>query len=331
MSNTPLDSLHTIPLPVPFPGLDAVNVYLADGDPLTLFDTGLRWKPGREALETGLGALGYRIEDIGRIIVSHSHVDHFGLAGQIIARSGAEIWSHPYNIPWMADLMGERAKYRDFYLKLYGEGGVPRDILEQVFAILQGFSEWVDNVTVTHAIDDGDTLEMAGHHWQVLHTPGHSQGVICLYQPDTRVLLSSDHLLPKISSNPIVEPPQAGQERPRKLMIYIEQLKRIAAMNVSVALPGHGEPIDDHRALVAERLAFHEQRAEQVLDALGDGERTLFELAQVLFPRLDAVNAFLSFSEVLGHLDILEVTGRARQIRRDGLVYWQEEPLTHAR
>jgi glyoxylase-like metal-dependent hydrolase (beta-lactamase superfamily II) len=331
VSNTVLDSLHTISLPVPFPGLDAVNVYLAEGDPLTLFDTGLRWQPGQDALEAGLDVLGYRIEDIQRIIVSHSHVDHFGLAGQIVARSGAEVWSHPYNIPWMADLLGERAKYRDFYLKIYGEGGVPRDMLEQVFAILQGFGEWVDSVTVTHAIDDGDTLEMAERRWQVLHTPGHSHGVICLYQPETGVLLSSDHLLPGISSNPIVEPPEAGQERPRKLMIYIEQLKRIAAMDVSVALPGHGEPIDDHCALVAERLAFHEQRAKHVLAALDNGKRTLFELTQLLFPRADSVNAFLALSEVLGHLDILEMAGQVRQIDRDGLVYWYQEPLAHAR
>ncbi len=323
MSNTPLDSLHVIPLPVPFPGLEAVNVYLAEGDPLTLVDTGLRWPPGQRALEAALQSLGYRFEDIARIIISHSHVDHYGLAGRIVARSGAEIWSHPYNTPWMADLAGERTRYRDFYLQTYGEGGVPEDMLEQVFAILQGFSEWEDSITVTHPITDGDALEIAGHRWQALHTPGHSNGVICLYQPDTRVLISSDHLLPTISSNPVVEPPPEGGERPRKLIIYIEQLKRIAAMDVAVALPGHGDPIWDVRALVAERLAFHARRAGQVLGALDGGERTLFELAQILFPKMDIVNAFLALSEVLGHLDILEMEGRARQVRRDGLVYWR--------
>lgn len=323
MSGLALESIHAISLPVPFPGLETVNVYLAEGERLTLFDTGLRWQPGQEALEAGLEALGYCIEDIERIIVSHSHIDHFGLAGRIVNLSGAEVWSHPYNTPWMADLVGERAKYRDFYLQMYGEGGVPREMLEQVFAVLQGFGEWVDGVVVTHSIDDGDELEMAGCSWRVLHTPGHSSGVICLYQPDTCVLLSSDHLLPKISSNPIIEPPPEGNARVRKLMIYIEQLKRIAEMDVTVALPGHGDPIHDHRVLVAERLIFHERRAEQIMAVLAGGERTLFELTQALFPGVNSVNAFLAFSEVLGHLDILEARGRVRQARRDGLVYWQ--------
>jgi glyoxylase-like metal-dependent hydrolase (beta-lactamase superfamily II) len=325
VSNTPLDSLHVIALPIPFPGLETVNVYLAEGDPLTLFDAGLRWPPSQQALEAGLDSLGYRFEDIGRIIVSHSHVDHYGLAGRIVARSGAEVWSHPYNIPWMADLAGEREKYRDFYQRTYGEAGVPEKMLEQVFTVLQGFSEWVDSVAVTHPVGDGDSLNMAGHRWQVLHTPGHSNGVICLYQPETRVLLSSDHLLPTISSNPIVEPPPEGSERPRKLLVYIEQLERIAAMDVAVALPGHGEPIHDTRALIAERIAFHERRAAQVLAALANGGRTLFELSQTLFPKMDFVNAFLALSEVLGHLEVLEVGGKVRQVRRDGLIYWQAE------
>ena len=323
MTTTPLDSLHVIPLPTPFPGLGAVNVYLAEGDPLTLVDTGLRWEPGEQALEAGLAALGYRIEDIGRIIVSHSHVDHFGLAGHIVARSGAEIWSHPYNAAWMADLHGERTKYRDFYMRLYEEAGVPAAMMKQIFAILLGFSEWVDGGEVTHPIGDGDRIEMAGYSWQALHTPGHSNGVVCLYQPDTRVLLSSDHLLPTISSNPIVEPPPEGGERPRKLMLYIEQLRRIAAMDIAVALPGHGEPILDHRTLIAERLAFHEARADEVAAALAGGERTLYEVTQVIFPDMDLVNAFLTLSEVLGHLDILEAVGRARQVRRGAVVYWQ--------
>ena len=147
---------------------------------------------------------------------------------------------------------------------------------------------------------------------------------MCFYQPQRRILLSSDHLIAEISSNPITEPPdRPGQKRPRRLVEYMRQLERVAALEVDLTLPGHGAPIDDHRALVAQRLAFHRQRADRILKALDDGELTLYAITQPLFPDLRGLDMFLALSEVLGHVDLLEQEGRVERLDRDGVTYWR--------
>jgi glyoxylase-like metal-dependent hydrolase (beta-lactamase superfamily II) len=172
---------------------------------------------------------------------------------------------------------------------------------------------------------DGDCLLMAGRNWQVLSTPGHAGGLVCFFEPKSRILLSSDHLIAKITSNPIVEPPAPGQsERPKRLLEYLEQLERVAALDPLVAYPGHGEPITDVTGLVTERIAFHERRADRVLQRLAQGPRTVYELVQELFRSdLPPVHLFLGLSEVQGHLDLLACQKRAQCIASGSICRWQ--------
>src|SRR4051794_10540083 len=110
--------VHGLSLPTPFP-IGAVNVYLVEGDPLTLVDSGPKADVSRAALEAGLAGLGYRVEDLRRIIITHHHVDHMGLAAEIAGRSGAEIWTHPYNLPWMADHATQQQSSAPFYADVW--------------------------------------------------------------------------------------------------------------------------------------------------------------------------------------------------------------------
>src|ERR1700730_1129489 len=103
------DCLHCLSLPTPFP-VGPVNAYLIEGDPLTLIDTGPKADVSRQALETALASLGYRVEDLRRVIITHHHVDHCGLAAEIVRRSGAALWTHPYNVPWLADYAAQQQR-----------------------------------------------------------------------------------------------------------------------------------------------------------------------------------------------------------------------------
>jgi glyoxylase-like metal-dependent hydrolase (beta-lactamase superfamily II) len=174
---------------------------------------------------------------------------------------------------------------------------------------------------------------LAGREWQVIHTPGHSAGLVCLYEPQSRVLLSSDHLLRDISSNPVVEPPPPGQVRRAKSLVgYLGQLRRVAAMDVSVAWPGHGERIYVVPELVSQRVEFHAQRAELILRSFAGQETTTFQITSKLFPALDPLNFFLAISEVLGHLELLQSEGRISCTERDGVIVWQKQDfLQHSR
>src|SRR5262249_31987548 len=124
-------SIHGLSIPTPFP-VGPVNVYLGEGEPLTLVDTGPKADVSREALEAALAGLGYRIEDLRRLIITHHHADHMGLAAEIVTRSGAAVLAHPYSVPWLTDFAAQQARSRPFYDKLWTLAGVPAAILVQM-------------------------------------------------------------------------------------------------------------------------------------------------------------------------------------------------------
>jgi len=315
--------LHAIALPTPFPVGD-VNVYLAEGEPLTLVDTGPRYEPARQALHEGLAALGYAPADLDVIVLTHPHSDHCGLAAELAAASGARVLTHPLNVSQLADYAAERTRRLAFYAALLAEAGVPHEVVASIDSIRRGYGRFAEPVTPDGMLEEGMVLSLGGEKWRVLHTPGHTSGLICLYQPERRLLLSSDHLLRDVSSNPFVEPPlETGGARPRPLLDYIAQLQRVVEMDVALALPGHGPPIDRPRELVAERMAFHQARAAALLARLQQGPATVYELTLALFPHLDPINRFLAVSEVMGHLDLLEAQGQVMSRCEGSLRIWQ--------
>lgn len=317
--------LHCLSLPTPFP-VGPVNVYLAAGEPLTLIDAGPKDDATRAALETGLSALGHRVEDLRRVILTHHHADHIGLAAEIAARSGAEVLTHPYNLPWLADYPGARRRFSPFYRQIWEQGGVPDEIVSAMDRAAESVGRWLDPFPHARPVEEGERLHFAGRDWLVFHTPGHAGGLICLWEAESRVLLSNDHLIRDISSNPVMEPPPIGQgPRPRRLVEYLREMQRMAALDPAVAFPGHGEPIHDVRNLVGQRVAFHRRRAEKILAALNGRSLTLWELTQPLFPRLrTGIDFFLGLSEVQGHLDLLEAEQRLETEQRNGLVRWKQ-------
>jgi len=326
--DTGIEHLHAIELPTPFP-VGPVSVYLADGpgEPLTLIDTGPLNPETAAALRAGLTRLGYAPSNLERIVVSHAHVDHFGLARDLVDASGAEVWTHPWNIGAVGEFESDRDRRISFYAGLLIEAAVPSGVMRSVGTITGGMKAYSRPVAVTETLDEGSILRLAGRDWQVLHTPGHASGLICLYEPGSGTLLSSDHLLAGISSNPVVEPPPPGEiERPRSLVLYRQSLRRVAAMDISIALPSHGPAIHDVAGLVAKRMAFHERRLERVMDALHAGAHTTWEVTETLFPDRPPLDTFLAVSEVVGHLDVLEIAGKIVAERHDGTVVWR--PVT---
>ncbi len=315
--------LRVLSIPTPFP-VGPVNVYLAEGDGLTLIDVGPRFEPAREALQKALAEHGYTLRDVRRLIITHAHSDHCGLAGEVAEVSGAEVLTHPANFPLLADYADERERRLAFYADLMRESGMPPEEILLVDRLRRGMGRFAAPVEPAGALEEGDTIRLGDEDWRVLHTPGHAGGLICLYQPQRRLLLSSDHLLRDISSNPIVEPAERkGEERPRRLAQYLAQLQRVAEMPVDLALPGHGPFITDVPGLVAQRMEFHEARSCQVREALQNGPCTAYSISLSLFPSLDPVNRFLAVSEVIGHLDLLELRGEAVSEVKEGVRLWR--------
>jgi glyoxylase-like metal-dependent hydrolase (beta-lactamase superfamily II) len=318
---TTTSNLHPIVIPTPFP-VGPVNVYLLDGPELALVDTGPNTGEAMATLRKGLAAHGYAVADIRHLVITHAHPDHYGLAAQTAAESKARVYSHRFNLEFLAGDQMETGNWRLYYALLLLQSGVPLSVLEGMGKDVGAAVPYSQPVGIDVALDDGNVLTLGDSSWEVIHTPGHARGHICLYNRESGDLLSGDHLLRDISSNPILEPPLPGEtERPRSLVQYLCSLERVAVLEVAVAWPGHGAIITDHRELIAQRVRFHRRRADQIAALLAGRPQTAYEIATILFSALQGMQAFLAVSEVIGHLDILEQEGRVASGLRDGILF----------
>lgn len=292
----------------------------------TLIDTGPNDPDTIAALRAQLIERSLDLSDIRRIVITHAHVDHFGLAAQIVAESGAMVYAHPRNLGWLTDFENEVERRGDFYRAVFAASGAPRELAEGTGQGLRWMRQYGASIPLEKfvAIDEGDSIELGGDKWSVLFTPGHANGLVCLFDPKSHTLLSNDHLLRDVTSNPILEPPVRGDEaRPRALVNYIASLNRTLQLDVKIALPGHGEPIENVHTLIAGRLAFHRSRLDVIEAHVHKGAATVYELTNLLFPKLKSLDVFLGLSEVIGHLDVLEEQARVVHTTREGV--WRYE------
>jgi glyoxylase-like metal-dependent hydrolase (beta-lactamase superfamily II) len=319
---TVLPSLHQIELPTPF-AVGPVNAYLFEGDPLTLIDCGLNSDRCFETLVSAVESLGHSMDEIGRLVITHHHVDHLGGAQRVVEASGAEVIAHPYTVPFLEAPLAVRERSRNYTDVAFRQGGVPQtiiDLLDQVDTYLVTLT---GKVNVTCTVDEGDTLSLGEGEWQVLHTPGHAGGMICLYDPASKVIMTADHILRNVSSNPLIEAPEPGHQRPHRLLDYMRELGRVAALDTRIGYAGHGEPVTDIPGLVAQRLEHHRQRAEKIFSLFEGKPRTLYEVTRLMFPDKPDHESYLTLSEVVGHFDLLERDGRlVRNMGSNGVMTW---------
>lgn len=320
---TALPDIFQIALPTPFQ-IGDVNTFLIEGDPLTLLDCGVNSDDSYAALKTYLGELGHSVEEIGQVIISHHHTDHMGAIERIVQASAAEVLAHPYTIPFLETPHAIRARNRSFTDVAFRQAGVPQHILDVLDEVDDYFESMMSSASVARTLDEGDTISVGARDWDIYHMPGHAGGMIVLFDPASRIMLASDHILAHISSNPLIEAPDPGQKRPRRLIDYMHHLRRAAGLNPSVAYTGHGDPVTNIRELVDKRLEMHRRRADKVLSLFEGEPLTLYDLTVKMFPRVPERESYLTLSEVLGHLDVLEVEGRVeRDFRADGILYWK--------
>lgn len=304
------DFVRTITLPTPFP-VGPVNVYLVKRDPVTLIDTGPQTDEAWEALTAGLARAGLKVADIRRVLLTHGHQDHFGLALRISDLSGAQ-------------LLGGRLDREQFRMRRN-----PKLLLDSLARADFGLGpRLVVMLAVTHVdhfatpLAEWDELSggerLPGDGWSVLvrSTPGHTAGSLTFEIPEAGVLFTGDTVLRDVTPNAIVdEDPEHPGEAFRSVTRYFETLEAIGRSNAASSfLTGHGRPIPDfpeHREKVRRKYA---RRIRDIVRLLGTSPRTVRELVVALFPDVEAANVFLAYSEILGFLMYLEDQGRVERI-----------------
>ncbi|MBS2029390.1 MAG: MBL fold metallo-hydrolase [Deltaproteobacteria bacterium] len=325
MSEALLDELgcFRIAVPVPFPAAGGpVNVYAFrdEGGGLALFDAGIKSEDGEKAVRDGLAAHGFSTRDVKRIFVSHGHIDHFGFASTIQRESNCHIFVHKLDAAKVLEAtrhMRDSEPYARYLAKL----GLDEKQIHSVKKgsdYAQGFADGLHDI---RELQGGETLQFEKCRLEVMHLPGHTPGLICLWDAEHQVLFADDHLLQRISPNPLIElGPNGEDDKFRALVTYLESARRAQRLPAKLVCPGHGEPFVGHDQLVEKLLGFYEKRQAKLLGALGEKPHTALELVGALFGRIYPNELFLQLSEVVGNLEVLEEQKRiARSF--DGTVY----------
>ena len=311
--------IRCLPVPTPF-AVGRVNVYLVEDDPLTLVDTGPNSGTSLTTLEAALAEHGHRVEDLERIVVTHQHIDHIGLVQILADRSGAEVVALEALKPWLETYREGMEAEDAFSEAIMARNGIPQDVRMALRSVSVAFRAWGAAATVTQTVRDGDTIEFADRSWTVHHRPGHTPSDTVFHDAQRAELIAGDHLIRHISSNPLISRPLGGgdaTERPQALVIYMQSLAQTREMELTRVLPGHGEEIHDHRDLIDERFRMHERRARKMLKLIAERPRTAYELAQAMWGNVAVTQAYLTLSEVLGHVDLLLNDGQVAEITDD--------------
>ena len=312
--------IHCLPIPTPF-AVGRVNTYLVEDDPLTLVDSGPNSATSLTTLEGALAERGRKVEDLERIVITHQHIDHIGLVQILADRSGAEVVALKGLKPWLAQYRDGMEADDAFAEAIMARNGIPEDVRMALRSVSSAFRAWGAAATVTSTVREGDTIGFADRTWTVHHRPGHSPSDTVFHDAERGELIAGDHLIKHISSNPLISRPLDGGAgaRPQALVIYLESLAQTRAMDLARVLPGHGEEIRGHRPLIEERFRLHERRARKLLGLIAERPRTAYELAQAMWGNVAVTQAYLTLSEVLGHVDLLRNDGHVTEVEDDGV------------
>ncbi|WP_254525633.1 MBL fold metallo-hydrolase [Natrinema caseinilyticum] len=320
-----MDTLERVPIPTPF-SVGRVNCYLFTGAGLTVVDPGPATEEASEELRTALARIDSRIADVDRVLITHPHMDHFGLAGRIVEESGAQVFAHEDAATQLSDPIGYFEREQQFFEPFLLSMGMPADTVDTVLELPEPYTNYQDPVAVTDEVAEGDVVDI-GVDLECISTPGHAPGSMCYYAAAEDAMLTGDHVLPDITPNPLLTlVPGTDDERTRSLPTYLESLRHVLAMDVSVGYGGHGDPMPDLEAPIRETISHHQDRKERIAGLVADDEpATAYEIMKAMFPDLPATEMFPGMSEVIGHLDLLEDEGRVVIEESDGVKRYELE------
>ncbi|HMG40492.1 MAG TPA: MBL fold metallo-hydrolase [Acidimicrobiales bacterium] len=311
--------LWSIPVPIPDSPLRYVLVYCLElDDGVALIDAGWNCDEAWDALGAGLAVAGGSIADVQAVLVTHVHPDHHGLAGRVRAASGAWVGLHPADAALIGDHGSELEALLSSRADLVVESGAPDALAFRMppvpVAITGpgGFAE--PDVLLT----DGDRPDLPGWDLRTVWTPGHSPGHVCFYSEDRRLLLSGDHVLPRISPHVA----RHSSRHPDPLGDFLRSLTKVRALPVDEVLPAHEYRFAGLDRRVDQLVEHHAVRLAEIEAVLQERPAaTAWDVTGELtwsrpWAEIPAYMQLAANGETLAHLALLEVMGRVA--REDG-------------
>ncbi len=290
----------TTPLPTR-PG--HVHSYLLPGDDgAMLVDTGIGLPDAQEVWSEALGG-----DEVARIFITHFHPDHVGAAADVHELTRAPVHQGALDYA-QCELVWGNPAWPERIAEWFVTHGVPREITEELIDSGDSYRPFIRFQRDPVLVDDGDRLDG----WDLVAAPGHADGQLCLLKGG--ILVSADHLLGRISPTVGLWP----ASRPDPLGDFLESLERTIELAPTLALPGHGDPIEDPVARARELIAHHHERLAFAESALTGEPRSAYDVSLDLFGAdLKPSARRFAVAEALSHLERLVLEERAE--RRDDL------------
>jgi glyoxylase-like metal-dependent hydrolase (beta-lactamase superfamily II) len=304
-------------LPLPWE-LQSVNVHLVKlDDGWMLVDSGIATDECFSVIEQGMQSHGISWEDLRILLLTHMHPDHVGLADRILKRTSAKLYMHHADVAHLASI-ANGMKISPWFQQAMVEGGVPAELQTK---ILKSFAMMGRNfvaLTADCTLRGGETIPVHGGTLQVIWTPGHSAGHVCLYSPEHKFLISGDHMLNGITPNISWHPDHDT------LGEYLSSLEMLNPYEIELVLGSHGRPFNDHRVWIRETAKHHAERCQEIRDAMKDGGRTAHQLVGSLWSRgLSPFHHQFAVLETLAHLEYMRRRGELKTSpATDGAIEW---------
>jgi glyoxylase-like metal-dependent hydrolase (beta-lactamase superfamily II) len=303
--------LWSLPVPIPDSPLRYVLAYVFEvASGVVLVDPGWNAPESLEALETGLDWIGTSLDQVRGILVTHIHPDHYGLAGRVRELSGAWVALHPADAALVYDRYEQVDALLDRTAEWLRATGAPEREVEALRGASMQIRRFVVSARPDVLLEHGDRPDVPGWRLLAVHTPGHTPGHLCFHDEGSGVVLTGDHVLPRISPN-VSAHPQSGDD---PLGDYLASLKQVQAYP-GPALPGHEWRFDDLPGRVDQLLAHHEERLDQAQAAVAAGAATVWEVARSLpwsrpWEETAGFMRRAALGETQAHLIVLERRGR---------------------
>ena len=296
--------------------MKSVNCWLFKYPEPTLLDCGENTKESWEALLVGLKTNGLAIKDINKIVITHAHVDHMGMASRVAQESGAKVYLSEYASDWAEHvevMWNQRTKLiRQTFVELID---TTSPILQFFNSQNSGFNQILNMWEAIPSdrvakFESRDGIEMGGRQWEVIYAPGHSSSQTVFFDPHSREIMSADMLL-AITPTPVIEfDPIESDKRQMGLPKMLESFHKMKALNISIAYPGHYAPFEQVNDVIDTQLTRIETRLEFALTKIKDGIKDFDRLFLELYPKRAHFPALVM---MIGYLDVLEDRGLIRK------------------
>lgn len=309
------------------PPLRWVNSYILRGEEgVTIVDPGPRTDLAESEWVTALRELDISPREIASIVVTHHHPDHYGMAGYLQLLTGAEVFMSRRAHEETQRMWGTDSNVNDALLQLYRKHGMPSSWYEQLPEHLEGFLAQVTPSPEVTYWAEGDALVMGGRDWVAVESAGHAPGHLSFYDPERRLMLCGDAVLPQISPNISLLP---GSD-PQPLQSFMDSLSKLGAFKVVKAFPGHRNPFTHFTERTQDLIIHHEERLDLIHSLLTERDQTGFEICTALFgTELGIHQMRFAMSEALAHLVELVRQGRAIEIPgTDGSCFYRRSGPT---